>query len=123
MGFSFRPRARIMRTLGQELISSETVAIIELVKNAYDADATKVLIRFVDSLEKGQGAIEIIDNGHGMSMETVKFAWMEPATNSKRTRRKSETLHRNLLGEKGIGRFACSRLASDAIAFPSWKMT
>lgn len=111
--FAFRPRARIMRTLGQELISSETVAVIELVKNAYDADATKVLVRFVGPLEEGKGSIEIIDNGHGMSMQTIKTAWMEPATNSKRKSRKSETFKRKLLGEKGIGRFACSRLASE----------
>lgn len=111
--FPFRPRARIMRTLGQELISSETVAVIELVKNAFDADATKVLIRFIGPLEKGKGSIEIIDNGHGMSMETIKTAWMEPATNSKRKHRKSKFFKRKLLGEKGIGRFACSRLASE----------
>lgn len=111
--FAFRPRARIMRTLGQELISSEAVALIELVKNAYDADATKALIRFNGPLEKGKGSIEIIDNGHGMSMAVVEKAWMEPATNSKRGNRKSEDLKRNMLGEKGVGRFACSRLASE----------
>lgn len=38
---ALRPRARILRTLGEELISNETVAVIELVKNAYDADATR----------------------------------------------------------------------------------
>ena len=111
--FVFRPRARIMRTLGQELISSETVALIELVKNAYDADATRVLIRFSGILEKGQGYIEVIDNGHGMSMDIIEKAWMEPATNSKRTRTRSEVFGRRLLGEKGVGRFAASRLASD----------
>ena len=111
--FAFRPRARIMRILGRELISSETVALIELVKNAFDADATKVVIRFTGPLEEGKGSIEIIDNGHGMSMETVKTVWMEPATNNKRTRTKSENLKRRLLGEKGVGRFACSRLANE----------
>ncbi len=112
-GFAFRPRARIMRTLGEELISSETVAVIELVKNAFDADATKVLVRFIGPLEEGKGSIEIIDNGHGMSMQTIETAWMEPATDNKRKRRKSERFKRRLLGEKGIGRFACSRLASE----------
>ena len=42
---AFRPKARIMKTLGEELISSDSVAIIELVKNSYDADARDVLIR------------------------------------------------------------------------------
>jgi Histidine kinase-, DNA gyrase B-, and HSP90-like ATPase len=78
---ALRPRARILRTLGDELISSETVAVIELVKNAYDADATRVLVRFQEPLEIGQGMIEVIDNGHGMSLETIQNAWMEPALN------------------------------------------
>lgn len=110
---SFRPRARIMRTLGQELISNEAVAVVELVKNSFDADATKVLIRFVGPLEIGKGYIEIIDNGHGMGMKTVHAAWMEPATNSKRSKKRSEELKRRFLGEKGVGRFACSRLANE----------
>ncbi len=75
-----RPRARILRTLGDELISSETVAVIELVKNAYDADATRVLVRFHEPLQIGKGKIEIIDNGNGMSLKTIENTWMEPAT-------------------------------------------
>ena len=47
-GLALRPKARILRTLGEELISNETVAVIELVKNAYDADAQFVLVRFVE---------------------------------------------------------------------------
>lgn len=115
-GQAFRPRARIIRILGEELISSETVAIIELVKNAYDADASHVLIRFAAPLEEDRGCIEVIDNGHGMTLERVQTAFMEPATNDKRRRRssrKSEKLGRRMLGEKGIGRFASSRLASE----------
>lgn len=106
-----RPRARLLRTFGDELISSETVAVIELVKNAYDADATRVWIRFHEPLEVGKGMIEVIDNGHGMSLETIQSAWMEPATLVRRRNRFSEKLGRKVLGEKGIGRFASSRLA------------
>lgn len=109
----FRPRARIMRTLGSELISSESVALLELVKNSFDADATKVLIRFIEPLDQGTGIIEIIDNGHGMSIKTIQTAWMEPATDNKRKNKKSEILNRIMLGEKGIGRFACSRLTQE----------
>ncbi len=105
-----RPRARIMRTIGEELISSETVAVIELVKNSYDADADRVLLRFTGDLTKGSGAIEVIDNGTGMSIDTIKSAWMEPATASKR-RATISRKGRRVLGEKGIGRFASSRLA------------
>lgn len=108
-----RPRARIMRTLGDELISSEVVAVIELVKNAYDADATRVLVRFSEALDAGSGGIDVIDDGHGMSTETVEQAWLEPATPYRRRDRRSESLQRQVLGEKGIGRFAVSRLADE----------
>ncbi len=108
-----RPRARIMRTLGDELISSEVVAVIELVKNAYDADATRVLVQFHEPLEEGGGGIDILDDGHGMTLDTVETAWLEPATPYRRRDRYSETLGRQVLGEKGIGRFAVSRLADD----------
>lgn len=112
-GSALRPRARLLRTLGEELISNEVVAVIELVKNAYDADATRVLIRFVGPLEPGKGRIEVIDNGHGMELNTVQTVWMEPATPSKRDRPRSEKFKRRHLGEKGIGRFASSRLAHE----------
>lgn len=112
-GSALRPRARLLRTLGEELISNEVVAVIELVKNSYDADATRVLIRFVGPLEPGKGCIEVIDNGHGMEITTVQTVWMEPATPSKRDRPRSEKYKRRHLGEKGIGRFASSRLAHE----------
>jgi signal transduction histidine kinase len=110
---TLRPRARIMRTLGDELISSEVVAVIELVKNAYDADATRVLVRFNEPLTVGGGGIDIIDDGHGMSLDTIRTAWLEPATPFRRRAPRSEELGRHVLGEKGIGRFAASRLAND----------
>ena len=106
-----RPRARLLRTFGDELISSETVAVIELVKNAYDADATRVWVCLHEPLEAGKGMIEIIDNGHGMDLETIQNAWMEPATLMRRRNRLSEKFGRRVSGEKGIGRFASSRLA------------
>jgi signal transduction histidine kinase len=101
-----------MRTLGEEHISSQKVAIIELVKNAYDADATRVQVRFHGPLEIGAGCIEVIDNGHGMSLETIQTTWMEPATIIKKRNTRSEERYRRVLGEKGIGRFATSRLAN-----------
>lgn len=102
-----------MRTIGDELISSEVVALIELVKNAYDADASRVLIRFAGPLERGAGGIDVIDDGHGMTRETVEGVFLEPATTFRRSRPRSELLGRRVLGEKGIGRFAVSRLADE----------
>jgi hypothetical protein len=99
---ALRPRAQILRCIGDELVSNETVAVIELVKNAYDADATRVLVRFQEPLEIGRGMIEVIDNGHGMSLETIQNAWMEPATLMKKHQTRSEQRGRRVLGEKGF---------------------
>lgn len=85
-----RPRAQVLRRIGDELISSETVAVIELVKNAYDADATRVLVRFQGPLEIGQGRVEVMDNGHGMSLETMPTTWMEPATLLRKRQQRGE---------------------------------
>jgi hypothetical protein len=112
-GFALRPRARILRTLGEELISSETVAVLELVKNSYDADARLILVKFSGILKEGEGCVEIEDDGHGMDLATVRSAWMEPATDVKKKARDSRYLKRRLLGEKGVGRFAAARLASE----------
>ena len=108
-----RPRARILRTLGDELISSETVALIELVKNAYDADAKNVLISFEGQLQEGTGSVAIMDDGHGMDMDTIINSWMIIGTLTKKQNRKSKSGRRRVLGEKGIGRFAVSRIANE----------
>ena len=110
---ALRPRARIMKTLGSELISNDAVAIIELVKNSYDAEANRVLIKFVGPMLRGQGRIEVFDDGIGMSLDVVRGAWMEPATPGKRQKTSSGSKGRRVLGEKGIGRFAAMRLASE----------
>jgi signal transduction histidine kinase len=108
----FRPRARVINTLGRDLITNEFVAIQELVKNAYDADATKVTIKFEEPLSPGGGAVVIADNGTGMSLATVRGAWMEPATPSK-SRLKFTKKGRRVTGAKGIGRFAAARIAEE----------
>lgn len=110
-----RPRARIIRTLGDELISNETVAIIELVKNSYDADAKQVTVRFVGPLEKGKGRIEVIDNGTGMTFDIIKSAWMEPASISKAGKKRVTGKRRRILGEKGVGRFAAAKLSEELV--------
>lgn len=112
-----RPKARILKTLGEELISSETVALIELVKNAYDADAENVLISFSGDLQEGSGSVEIIDDGHGMDMATIRDSWMIIATSTKKNSTKSPSGKRRVLGEKGIGRFAAARLAEELELF------
>jgi len=106
---TFRPRARILRTIGDRLISGPEAAVIELVKNSYDADAATVKITFVPPLQASEGQILIEDDGHGMSFSDIQNRWMEPATSDKKTRQDSPK-GRRLLGSKGIGRFAVARL-------------
>ncbi|MCT4214987.1 histidine kinase [Elizabethkingia anophelis] len=122
--FIFKPRARIIKTIGEELISNDNVAVIELVKNSYDAESPIVEITFNgDVKEKEEGkkikryidrnnaSIIIYDEGKGMDFETIETAWMEPATNFKKKGENQNSL-RKFTGEKGIGRFASAKLAS-----------
>lgn len=109
----FRPRARIIRTIGDQLISGPEAAIIELVKNAYDADASRVTIRFVPPLTPGLGRIEVTDDGHGMTLADIQDKWMEPATTAKTTVRMTPAKHRQMMGSKGIGRFAAAKLGRE----------
>src|SRR6185437_77581 len=108
---TFRPRARIIQTLGRDLISNEIIAIQELIKNAYDADAKNVTITFEEPLAVGKGSITISDDGDVMTLKTIRGAWMEPATISK-VRKTTTRTGRRVTGEKGIGRFASARVAS-----------
>jgi hypothetical protein len=103
---SMRPRARIISLLGDELISDEPVAVVELVKNSYDADATSVSVIF-EGIDPN--TLTISDNGVGMTLETVKTGWFEPGTVIKK-REKCSPSGRLYLGAKGIGRFAAARL-------------
>ncbi|MDX9882309.1 MAG: ATP-binding protein [Prolixibacteraceae bacterium] len=121
-----RPRARIIKTIGEELISDDKVALLELVKNSYDADASIITIKIsghvvivkdgkneLRKITKEGGSITIYDDGCGMSLDIIKKAWMEPATISKKIIKNSSTKGRRYTGEKGIGRFASAKLSSD----------
>ena len=113
-----RPRARLLRTIGAELISSEIVAVIELVRNSYDADATLVRLVFDQPENPDSATLEIRDNGHGMSREILLGPWLEPATDHKSEVGDGETggtespRGRRRLGSKGVGRFAAQRLGA-----------
>jgi signal transduction histidine kinase len=110
-----RPRARIVRTIGDQLISGPEAALIELVKNAYDADSPSVCIKInpPGSFQEGRksGEIVVSDSGHGMSANDITSKWFEPATTDKLDRSTSPS-GRRLLGAKGVGRFATARLGS-----------
>jgi signal transduction histidine kinase len=107
---TFRPRARLLRILGEELISDDVVAVTELVKNAHDADATRVHIRF-EGVTGQDGRIIVEDDGDGMDLDTLLHRWMEPASSLK-GRKPRTRKGRRMLGEKGVGRFAVDKLAA-----------
>jgi len=107
---AFRPRARLLKLIGEELISDEVVALTELVKNAHDADASAVRIVF-KNVTTPEGTIEVVDDGFGMDRETLIRGWMEPAASSKGSAAGKRTgKGRRVLGEKGVGRFAADKL-------------
>jgi len=108
-------RARLMILLGEQLITDEVAAVSELVKNAYDADATEVNLILSNLSEPEIGYIIIRDNGHGMSRDEVLTSWLELGTISKaresdKKPRYSERLKRVYLGEKGLGRLSVHKL-------------
>ncbi|MDF1550442.1 MAG: ATP-binding protein, partial [Bacteroidales bacterium] len=80
---TFKPRARLLLQLGDQLIKNESIALVELVKNSYDADATKVDIYMENVDDPTNGVIIIEDDGYGMDAQTVKDVWMEPGSDFK----------------------------------------
>lgn len=100
----------LLKLLGDELIGNDRLAIFELVKNAYDADATKVSVEV--NLTSSRPFIRIRDDGSGMSADTIVGSWMRIGTGRKRgtERKPSPKFHRLPLGEKGVGRLAVQKL-------------
>jgi signal transduction histidine kinase len=106
----FRPRARLLKVIGSELISDDVLAVTELVKNAHDADASCVVVEF-KGVASAAGEIIVRDDGSGMDLDTLLGHWMQPAATSKaRPSSRFTPSGRRMLGEKGVGRFAADKL-------------
>ncbi|MGL5459210.1 MAG: ATP-binding protein [Cetobacterium sp.] len=106
-----RPSSNIIDSIGKNLIIDEISAIIELIKNSYDADAENVIIKLKNDNENNL-IITIEDDGHGMSFETVENNWMVPATSYKINNKYSPLKNRRVLGEKGLGRYSVAILGN-----------
>ncbi|WP_081910570.1 ATP-binding protein [Hymenobacter sp. APR13] len=106
--------AGIISRLGQELVGKQETAVAELIKNAYDADATEVRIVFNNTDTPG-GTLRIEDNGLGMTREQLLNGFMRLSSNDKLINPLSERYHRRRAGKKGIGRFAVQRLGEELI--------
>lgn len=118
--YKIRPAGRHLLTIGRDLIQDSYAAIVELVKNAYDADSKSVEIHFKATEKPSENIsgnpekrieITVRDYGHGMSQDTVINKWMVPSTPDKLERRTSPD-GRIMQGRKGIGRYAASMLGS-----------
>ena len=114
--FNWEFDVNTFKLIGSGLISDKFTAIIELVKNSYDANATEVRIDFTNTLSIDKGVITIADNGIGMSKKDIATKWMRIGTNSKRTDTHTPApFNRVFLGEKGIGRFAIEKISDHIV--------
>ena len=97
---SFQTQGRLLPELGERLVAKADVALMELIKNAYDADASECHVTFDGK------CVEVIDDGHGMTEKEFINNWMHIATPDKQRERQSRLYKRTVTGSKGIGRFA-----------------
>lgn len=119
---------RVFAALGADLVTNDVVAVIELVKNSYDAFASNVWIRFHKNAE-GK-FLEIEDDGQGMTRKVIERAWCIVATPFRQDHpySKSGDKQRRVAGEKGLGRLSAARLGdrihmlTQAPTFPCWEV-
>lgn len=100
-----------IQRLGAELVGKQDTALSELIKNAFDADATSVTLTF-RSQDRAGGSLTISDNGSGMSDDVIRSSWMRISTASKVDQPLSPLYRRVRAGRKGIGRFSVQRLGT-----------
>ncbi|NMM65820.1 sensor histidine kinase [Clostridium sp. P21] len=105
----FRTNSRHISQLGRELVTDFVTALVELIKNSYDADAYGVKI-ILDKPNTPDSKIILIDTGSGMTQEDFENKWMVIGTNNKVTEPFS-IKGRKKAGKKGIGRFSVERIA------------
>lgn len=117
----FKISSALKNIIGRDLITDDFIAVFELVKNSYDAHATKVDVIF-ENIYSDNGKIIIKDNGKGMSYQDLLDKWLFVARSSKKEGDEEESYknYRNKIkvkrayaGAKGIGRFSCDRLGRE----------
>lgn len=109
---TFTVDTQLFRELGELLVGRESTALVELIKNAYDADATSVLVygEFLDDIDNGYLVIE--DDGIGMTVSEFENGFLRIASRTKvEGDRHSPVFRRRYTGEKGIGRLALHKLS------------
>jgi hypothetical protein len=108
----FTVDTKLFRELGELLVGRDSTAVVELVKNSYDADATKVTIFGANLADPNKGSIIVEDDGIGMDAEDFEKGFLRIAGRTKNTSdRRSPWFKRRFTGEKGVGRLAAHKLA------------
>lgn len=110
----FSVDAAHIQRLGEELVAKQETALSELIKNAFDADASKVTLTFENRSRTG-GVLTIEDDGSGMPEQVIRDAWMRISTAAKVEEPTSPRYGRVRAGRKGIGRFAVQRLGHELL--------
>ncbi len=111
---SFQPKARLLLQLGDQLIRSESIALLEIIKNSYDAYASQVAVSMKNLENPDIGEIIIEDDGIGMDATIISTVWMQPGSDHKlkiiKALKDNPKATRIPIGEKGIGRFGVHKL-------------
>lgn len=110
----FEVDSHLLLELGERLVAKPSIALAELVKNSYDADALSVTITFTKVHNKG-GTIIVDDTGQGMTFNDLKEKWMRIGTDYKERNPVSPVYGRTRTGRKGIGRFACRMISENLV--------
>lgn len=126
----FKISSALKDIIGRDLINDDLIAIFELVKNSYDAHATRVNIYF-ENLYTDNPSIKIVDNGKGMSFNDLQNKWLFLAYSAKKDGTEDDgtdfrdkiNTKRAYAGAKGIGRFSCDRLGSKLLLETTQKNT
>lgn len=114
----FKTNVQIKSIIGKDLINDDNIAILELVKNSFDADAKRVDISFCnlksnddkenDTFSENTSRLFIRDDGVGMDLTEITDKWLNIAYSEKKSR--TRQFNRMMAGAKGVGRFSCDRL-------------
>lgn len=113
---NFKPKARLLLQLGDQLIRSESIALLEIIKNSYDANASHAVVSMKNLEQPEEGEITISDDGDGMDASIITNVWMQPGSDYKLKQIKSipgqfgKDKKRIPIGGKGIGRFGVHKL-------------
>ncbi|ATN32557.1 hypothetical protein ACO34A_01870 [Rhizobium sp. ACO-34A] len=109
----FSVDTKLFQELGELLVAKESTALVELIKNAYDADATLVTVTGVNLSDPAHGSIVVSDDGIGMDADEFQRGFLTIAGRTKNSGdRRSPVFGRRYTGEKGVGRLASHKLGT-----------